>query len=279
MRNTSRTRMYLQTLAAALAAVLALAAPTISWAQAADPGVDRSDEAPDEAASRLNEEGRVLVQQGEYYKALEKFRAALDQFPLSNAIFNVGSMLYTLKQYEQAFPYLEQTLKAPLSTEQRDIVQQHREHVLEALKHSHTVTMIRTNPPGARVTVNGKPMPFVAPVRVLIAYGAADVGLEADGFKSQTIVIKTTPEQPPAKSYAVRLEREEPYASVTLFCPSGADMFIDGEMRGFELVRTRLLAGPHMVRCGKTAKVVAFERKIAVTKGRANTFDFSKDSE
>jgi hypothetical protein len=72
----------------------------------------------------------------------------------------------------------------------------------------------------------------------------------------------------------VRLERDEPDAQVSMRCPQGADVFVDGTMRGFELVRDRLLLGQHVVRCGKTMETKAFERTVTVRSG-ANAYDFS----
>jgi tetratricopeptide (TPR) repeat protein len=236
------------------------------------------EEQPDEIAARLNEEGKALVEQKEFYKALEKFKEALKYFPLSNAIFNVGSVLFHLKHYEEAFPYIEQTLKAPLSTEQRAIVQTHRDTVLKELRHTHAALTARSNPPGAKLALNGKELPFQTPTRILVPFGTADLSVSAEGFKPQTTVIKSSPAAPP-KDVMVRLEREEPDAAVSIHCPPGADVFVNGRMSGFQTVRQRLLIGDHVIRCGKTQKTAAFERAIAVKAGLANAFDFSGDKE
>ncbi len=235
----------------------------------------RPGESDDIAAARINEEGKALVQQGKYYAALEKFRAALKLFPISNAIFNVGSMLYTLKHYDEAFPYLEQTLRAPLDPRQRAAVLKYRSEVLRALRLSHKDVLVRTNPPGAKLTLNTKALPYPAPTRILVPYGAADLTVSYAGFKKKTIVIQSSTQKPPV-DITVRLDREEPYAKISARCPRGSDVFIDGQMRGFELVRTKMLIGEHVVRCGKTSKNEPFERKIEVRKGLANAFDFSK---
>ena len=237
----------------------------------------RVGESDDGAAARLNEEGKTLVRQGKYYEALDKFHAALVLFPISNAIFNVGSMHYTLKQYEEAFPYLEQTLRAPLAPEQRAVVLKYRANVLTFLKMSHRAVMIRTNPPGAKLAINGVQLPFAAPTRVLIQFGSVDVTATYDGFEANTVVVKSNSAQPP-KDMVVRLKREEPFSKVTVRCPKGADIFIDGTMSGFTETRTKLLVGKHVIRCGKTSRSAAFERNVDVLKRSdpafANTFDF-----
>jgi hypothetical protein len=204
---------------------------------------------------------------------LEKFHAALKFYPLSNAIFNVGSMLYTLRQYEDAFPYLDQTLRAPLDPRQREIVTNHIDTVFAQLRASHGAVLVETSPPGATITINGKEMPFVSPMRVLIPFGAADVMAVTAGFKPNTVVVNSSRADMP-KDMKIRLEREEPDAPVSVRCPGGADVFIDGQMHGFELVRLRLLLGPHVVRCGKTQKSQAFERAVEVRPG-PNAFEFS----
>ena len=246
--------------------------PPSSASPQGDPNV-RSGESADRAAERLNEEGKKLVAAGKYEEALDKFRASLKLFPLSNAIFNIGSMLYTLKQYEDAHPYLEQTLKAPLDPRQREIVLSYLENVGTILKLSHAAVMVESNPPGATVMVNTKELPFVTPTRVLIPYGTTDVTVQVAGFKPQAVVVNASRTNPP-KDIRVRLERDEPDAPVSVRCPQGADVFIDGTMRGFELVRDRLLIGPHVTRCGKTMESKAFERAIVVRAG-PNAFDFS----
>ena len=237
-----------------------------------DPNV-RAGESADRAAERLNEEGKKLVASGKYEEALDKFRASLKLFPLSNAIFNIGSMLYTLKQYEDAHPYLEQTLKAPLDPRQREIVLSYLDNVGQALKLSHAPVVVESNPPGGTVIVNTKELPFVTPTRVMIPFGTTDVTVQVAGFKPQTVVVSSSRVNPP-KDIRVRLERDEPDAQVSLRCPQGSDVFVDGTMRGFELVRDRMLIGQHVARCGKTMDTKAFERVITVRSG-ANAFDFS----
>ncbi len=257
----------------ALPAATALAQTPPAAADApADPNV-RAGESADRAAERLNEEGKKLVAAGKYEEALDKFRASLKLFPLSNAIFNIGSMLYTLKQYEDAHPYLEQTLKAPLDPRQREIVLSYLDNVGQALRLSHAPVVVESNPPGATVTINTKELPFVTPTRVMVPYGVTDVTVQVAGFKPQTVVVTSSRQNPP-KDVRVRLERDEPDAQVSARCPQGADVFVDGTMRGFELVRDRMLLGSHVIRCGKTMDTKAFERTILVRAG-ANAYDFS----
>jgi tetratricopeptide (TPR) repeat protein len=230
-------------------------------------------EPADRIAERLNEEGKKLVAEGKYELALDKFRASLKHFPLSNAIFNVGSMLYTLRQYDESHPYLEQTLRAPLDPRQREIVLTYLENVNTQLRNTHATIMVESSPPGALLAVNGKQLPFETPLRVLVPFGSTDVLVTLSGFKPHTVVVESTKANPP-KDLRVRLERDEPDAPVTVFCPKGADVFVDGQMMGFEQARTRLLIGEHVARCGKTQSSAAFERKLAVKQG-PNTFDFS----
>ncbi|MSP90602.1 MAG: tetratricopeptide repeat protein [Myxococcales bacterium] len=230
-------------------------------------------ESADRVAERFNEEGKKLVAAGKYEEALEKFRQSLKLFPLSNAIFNVGSMHCTLKQYDEAHPYLEQTLRAPLDPRQREIVLNHLENVARQLRNTHAAVLVESSPPGASVAVNNKPLPFETPMRVLVPFGAADVIVTLLGFKPQTVVVNSSTQEMP-HDIRVRLERDEPDAPVTVFCPKGADVFVDGTMMGFEQARTRLLLGEHIVRCGKTATTLAFERKVAVRAG-PNAFEFS----
>lgn len=234
----------------------------------------RSSETADSAAFRLNEEGKRLVAQGKYEEALDKFRAALKLFPLSNAIFNVGSMFYTLRRYEESYPYLNETLRAPLDPRQRQIVLNYLENVLTQLRLSHSESNVETSPPGATLTINGKELPFKTPSKVLVPFGAADVTVTLEGFKPQTVVVNSS-RTDPAKPVALRLERDEPDAPVSVRCPAGADVFIDGQMQGFELVRTKLLIGKHVVRCGKTKASAAFERAVQVRSG-PNAFEFSQ---
>ena len=257
---------------ALVASVAAAQTPPVTPGAAGDPGM-RQGESADRAAERLNEEGKKLVAAGKYEEALDKFRASLKLFPLSNAIFNIGSMLYTLKQYEDAHPYLEQTLKAPLDPRQREIVLSYLENVAQALKLSHAPILVESNPPGATVTVNTRELPFVTPTRIMVPFGVTDVTVQVAGFKPQTVVVKSSRQDLP-KDVRVRLDRDEPDAQMSVRCPQGADVFIDGTMRGFELVRDRMLIGNHIVRCGKTMESKAFERSILIRAG-ANAFDFS----
>lgn len=255
----------------ALIAVVGVVAPAV----AQQPEAAAAAEPPDRVAERLNEEGKKLVVASRYEEALDKFRAALKLFPLSNAIFNVGSMLFTLKQYEEAFPYLDYTLRAPLDPRQREIVNNYREQVIKQLATTHAVIVVESSPPAATVSVNNKALPFETPMKVLVPFGATDITIELAGFKPVTKVINSSRSDPP-KDLRVRLERDDPDAPVTVFCPKGADIFIDGQMMGLDQVRTRLLVGTHMVRCGKTANNKAFEREVTVRPApAANVYEFS----
>jgi len=255
-----------------LGGLAAAFAPATALAQTNTGNEARPDEPPDRAAERINEEGKKLVAAGKYEEALDKFRASLKLFPLSNAIFNVGSMLYTLHIYDESHPYLEQTLRAPLDPRQREIVINHLENVSTQLKMSHTVILVESNPPGATISLNGKELPFPTPMRVLVPYGETDITLSTPGFKPETVVLHSTRADPP-KDQRIHLARDEPDAAVSVRCPSGSDVFVDGQMFGFELVRMRLLLGPHVVRCGKTEKTAAFERAVQVRAG-PNAFEF-----
>lgn len=274
----SKFSLYQRTLAAVVAlGVGASWAVTPSTPHAAEPEAGaKADEAADRAAERLNEEGKRLVAAGKFGEALDKFRASFKLFPLSNAIFNIGSMLHQFKQFEDAFPYLEQTLRAPLDPRQREIVLQYRDNVISQLKISHGVIMVESSPPGASVLINNKPVPFETPMRVMVPYGATDISVTANGFKPVTKVVNGSRADPP-RNLSVRLERDDPDAQVSVYCPKGADVFIDGQMMGNEIVRLRLLVGPHTVRCGKTADSKAFEREVLVKPApQANAFEFSQ---
>ncbi len=279
MRLVSRRLVAVFSLASLSAAALWAPAPAAAGPRKAEADRVRvPGESDDAAAARLNEEGKALVRDGKYHDALKKFELALEFFPLSNAIFNVGSMHYTLKQYAEAFPYLEQTLKAPLAPEQLEIVRRYRADVIEKLKDTHREVLIQTNPPGATVSVDGREQPFPAPLRILVTFGTVDVKVEYPGFEPAQVVIQSSPTLPP-KDQSIRLKREEPLTSVTVRCPSGADIFVDGTMQGFDLVRMRLLPGDHTVRCNKTGKTAAFERQVIVRRGVPNNFDFSGEKE
>ncbi|MSQ81889.1 MAG: PEGA domain-containing protein [Myxococcales bacterium] len=290
-KSSKRNRMFLTenagarwftvaTLIGSAVLGISLVGAPLTYAQEAGKSdeVAKPEEGADRAAERLNEEGKRLVAVQKYEEALDKFRASLKLFPLSNAIFNIGSMLYTLRQYEEAYSYLDYTLRAPLDPRQREIVLQYRENVLSQLKTTHGVIMVESSPPGAQIAVNNKALPFETPMKVLVPYGAADITVSALGFKPVTKVVNSSRADPP-KDLRIRLERDDPDAQVTVFCPKGADVFIDGQMMGVEVVRMRLLVGPHIVRCGKTPDTKAFERDVLVKPApNANAYEFSKNT-
>ena len=236
----------------------------------------RPGESDDGAASRLNEEGKALVRDGKYEPALLKFRAALDLFPLSNAVFNVGSMLFTLKRHAEAYPYLEQTLKQPLAAAQRKVVVRYRGQVLKALAKTHKPVMAESNPPGATMVLNSTPQPYPTPVRLLVPFGRVELVFRYAGFADKTVLIESTSAAPP-KDISVRMARAVISASVTLRCPEGSDVFVDSQIRGYEKVALSLPAGPHVVRCGKGSASAAFERKIDAAGGPQTEFDYHRD--
>ena len=233
-------------------------------------------ESDDAAASRINEEGKALVKDGKYEQALLKFRTALELFPLSNAIFNIGSMLYTLKRHAEAYPYLEQTLKQPLAAEQRKVVLRYRGEVLKAVTPTHHLTQVKSNPPGAMMVLNSAPLPYPTPVQVLVPFGRAELLLSYPGFSEKKVIIESTSAKPP-QAVSVRLARAVITAQAALRCPEGADVFVDGQIRGYEKVSLTLPAGKHMLRCGKGSASKAFERDITIVPGGAAAFDFHRD--
>ncbi len=236
----------------------------------------RPGESDDTAAERLNEEGKVLVRKGAYAKALVKFRAALELFPLSNAIFNVGSMLYTLKRHADAYPYLEQTLKQPLAAEQRKVVLKYRAEVMKAVAKTHKNIQVASNPPGATLVLNSNPLPYPTPTRILIPYGRAELVMSYPGFAEKKIVVESTSAVPP-KDISARLARAVISAKVSVRCPEASDVFVDSQIRGYEKVELVLPAGTHVIRCGKGSASKAFEREIKTGPGGSNAFDFHRD--
>lgn len=236
----------------------------------------RPGESDDAAASRLNEEGKALVRDGKYELALVKFRAALELFPLSNAIFNVGSMLYTLKRHAEAYPYLEQTLKQPLAAEQRKVVLRYRDDVLKAVAKTHKQVMAESNPPGATMELNSTPQPYPTPVPLLVPYGRVELVFRYPGFADKKVVLESTSAVPP-KDISVRMARAVVSISLNLRCPEGADVFVDSQIRGYEKVSLTLSAGPHVMRCGKGSASKAFEREIKAAVDGPKEFDYHRD--
>jgi len=234
------------------------------------------DNSPTRQAERLNEEGKTLSREKRYEDALAKFRLAYKVFPLSNAIFNIGSMLFTLGRFEEAYPYFTQMMNVPLSADQRRAVEDMIAKTEKAVELSHAAVQVDTEPPGCTVALKGSPpFPFMSPIRVLVPYGALDLQISRNGYKPKLAAVRSARESPPAP-VKVRLERQEDELPVSVICGAGRDVFVDGEMKGFEQARNvKLTLGKHTVRCGPVPGKEAFEKYIVVKRGLANWWDFS----
>ena len=72
------------------------------------------------------------------------------------------------------------------------------------------------------------------------------------------------------------LAQGEAKASLTLACPPGSDVFVDGKLLGIERGRIETTAGLHTARCGTSEVVDAFDVSVTLSAGEVRELDFTR---
>jgi hypothetical protein len=162
----------------AVLALLATAACVQPGAHASDPateGVASAHSKPDlDAARELDQQGVRAFREGRFSDAIRFFLSAYRLGGPSSELWNVARSRERMDDAETAATAIEQYLA------QRDLSPQDRaeaEHELASLRGRPSILTVITVPPGAVVTLDGKPAPGPTPVSLEVHH---------DGYATQT---------------------------------------------------------------------------------------------
>jgi hypothetical protein len=135
------------------------------------------------AARELDREGVRSFREGRYADAIRYFRTAYRLGGPSSELWNVARTRERLDDPEGAVGAIEQYLA------QRDLSAPDRaeaEREARGLRARPSVLTVTTTPPGAVVTVDGKPAAGPTPLSVEIPAGPHTIGVRHDGYAAES---------------------------------------------------------------------------------------------
>jgi hypothetical protein len=257
----------------------------VALALLATSGVAAAGEAADKAAAqKLLKEGNQLLGDGDYVSALQRFRAAHARFPSAKILLNIGTTLRQLGRNLEAAEVYEAYLKDPKADPTRAA------GLLRILKEIDAVVgrlRIEVNEPGARVKLDGKPVPgFQSGLELRVEAGGHTVVAERDGFPPAVQTLDVGPHErrvvslrlapPEAKTVLVTVSGPQRTISY-VFGGVGAAGLVAGAAAGVVAIEKNRAARAHCgmptvcdqqgVDLGKSAKTSALVSTIALAAG------------
>jgi hypothetical protein len=146
--------------------------------------------APGEARRHFDT-GVRLAEDRNFPSALVEFEASYQQNPTAAALQNIAVCYKSLFRYAEAIATLERMI-ADFSAQLSPADRRAAEHAIAEMKALHGTIVIRTNPPGARLTINERPFSAEELGRpVSLAAGQYRIVAESPGYArtEQTITV------------------------------------------------------------------------------------------
>jgi hypothetical protein len=140
---------------------------------------------PAQAAARRFESGQKLYREGRYQEAIKEFEEAHRLAPHASALYNVGRCHESLGNSAQAVDHYERAQKAPGvdAALLADLAQR-----IARLRAQPTRVFVSSDPPGARVTVDGARAPEAGatPLVLKLRPGEHVLILSREGYRLET---------------------------------------------------------------------------------------------
>jgi hypothetical protein len=211
------------------------------------PAPAASQDARKQEARRHFLQGVALYEEGNFTAALAEFQAAYTMAPAPGVLFNIGLTEKALYRYSDASRTLERYLvegsKDPnLTIERRQQVVQ----LIEEMKSLLAPLRFVLAPPGARLTVDGRPMVLGADGSLALAAGNHVVDVVADGHESQRRDITIVAGTPATFEFTLKPIPRSGRVSITSSRPA-TRVTIDGQDRGLAPLSLELPAGGHQL--------------------------------
>jgi hypothetical protein len=162
--------------ALAAAFVLAsLASPVLSLAQAAGKS----------EAEELYQEGLDFYKQGKYEQALQSFDGAEKLVPNVGNVYNIARCLHMLGRLPEAIAKYEEYIAK--GGPKKDKVQKY----IEEIRKTPAQVMVKTNPDGAQILVDGKSQPAgTAPITLKLAPGKHVIEAVSPGYGWRSVELE-----------------------------------------------------------------------------------------
>jgi hypothetical protein len=155
-----------------------------------------------EQATRLRDEGVAALQRHDPALALERFEAAYRAFPSPRLGYNVALALDALGRVAGALDAFERFL-----AEAADAPPAHRawaERRVRELGARCGRLVLAIDPPGARLSLDGAPVPAGSPSSLRVAAGPHEIAVEKAGFATARRAVTAVAGE--ATAVAIRLE-------------------------------------------------------------------------
>ena len=191
--------------------------------------------------------GQELYAAGEYEASIAEFRAAYCLVPAPEAIFNIAQAYERLVDYERAVALFEAYTRALPPTSKEEIATV--EHRIRALRRLPARIRVSTDPPGARIVLDGPGGKTEAmanatePLR--LSAGTYKMRIQLPGYLPIEEQLVAEIGQP--YTYSYRLVHETGLLRV-LTTPSDARILVDDRSAGVGSYVDRLPVGQHEIR-------------------------------
>jgi tetratricopeptide (TPR) repeat protein len=206
-----------------LATVTALGAPAFAQSPSAPPA-----SAEQKAVAKAHFDTAIgYLELERYAEAAEELEKSVAAYPSASALFNLGNAYQALHRYVDALAILsrlEGVGGAELKPELKTALARHLAEVRGLVGH----LKLTVTPPGATLTLNGKPL-SKAGEDVLLDPGEHLVRATLEGYRpaESTVALR------PGDRKNVQLTLERALASLALTAsPAGSEIWIDGQRRG-----------------------------------------------
>lgn len=189
-------RRLLSHVAAAVIFSVVTCAPGRGWAQ---------DNSQEEARTHVAR-GYELFDEGDFRLALVEFERAYAIAPSYKILFNLGQVHLELGQYARAHAALTRYLAeggAEIAPDRRASV----EKDLASLQKRIATLSVQSEPPGAQVTIDDRPLGNAPIVRAVVDAGELRVRVASAGFASETRIVKLAGGDDVTASFALQPEQ------------------------------------------------------------------------
>jgi hypothetical protein len=199
-------------------------------------------------AARLHEEGRVAYDEGDFERARDRFRAALELFPYPMAMLSLGLAAERLGDAAEAVRWLEAYLASGPVSDATSL----RARV-ERLRRTPVEVRVTSEPLGARILLDGAEEPVAStPARLSLVPGHHVLRLLADGYEQADRGVDVRLGERPEIALTLRA------LPTRLAVVGEGEVFVDEVSVGEAPWEGEVAPGPHTVRIADaTARVTA----------------------
>lgn len=222
------------------------------------PALASAQDAAEDRARALFEEGMAHAAQERWVPALEAFRRSIELAEVPVTLFNIGSVLMRLGRMQEAVATFRRYLQVTEDPRERAEAQA----LIEQARGGIRSLRLRVSPPDARVTVDGTEIRGDGAERLVpVDPGTHRLTVRASGYEREERTI-----EPETESLVVELT-PQPALVIVRASEASARIFVDGVEQGRGEARLELDAGRHRVRVEAGDEFTPFERTLDLGPG------------